>query len=106
MSFEIIGTLLGVIVQGLMLSIYGSSTACDQSLQSTEQIKAVDYDTQANATGKDKLVSLVVLSYWVLKFSTQFYFHFPERRLSNECCHTEYYLYFMLFDNILWNKRN
>ena len=57
MSFEIIGTLLGVIVQGLMLSIYGSSAACDQSLKSTEQIKAVDYETQANATGKDKLVS-------------------------------------------------
>jgi hypothetical protein len=57
MSFEIIGTLLGVIVQGLMLSIYGSSTSCDQSLQSTEQTRSVDYETQANATGKDKLVS-------------------------------------------------
>ena len=50
MTFEIIGTLLGVIVQGVMLSVVGSTTSCEQALE-------VDYNTQANPSGKDKLVN-------------------------------------------------
>ena len=55
MTFEIIGTLLGVIVQGVMLSIVGSSTPCEIALG--EENITNDIQTMSNDTSKDKLVN-------------------------------------------------
>lgn len=65
MTFEIIGTLLGVIVQGVMLSIVGSSTPCERAL--SEENNSNDIQTMSSDTSKDKLkegylVSAAILS--------------------------------------------
>jgi hypothetical protein len=66
MSFEIIGTLLAAGIQGLMLSLVGSSTSCDVTLRPAKSTKpayflnatsVIEFDAPANATGKDKLVN-------------------------------------------------
>jgi hypothetical protein len=55
MTFEIIGTLLGVIVQGVMLSIVGNSTPCEKALSDENNLN--DIQTTSNDTSKDKLVN-------------------------------------------------
>ena len=67
MCFEIIGTLLAAGIQGLMLSIVGSTTSCKVTLaafyptepnmvNSTESL--MHLEAPQNATGKDKLVRI------------------------------------------------
>ena len=65
MSFEIIGTLLAAGIQGLMLSLVGSSTSCDVTLRPAKSTKptffnatsVIEFAAPANATAKDKLVT-------------------------------------------------
>ena len=69
MSFEIVGTLLAAGIQGLMLSIVGSSTSCKVTLGGVAKptdptflnaTRLFDFEAPANATGKDKLVSVFI----------------------------------------------
>jgi hypothetical protein len=65
MSFEIIGTLLAAGIQGLMLSLVGSSTSCDVTLRPAKATEPtfinatslIEFAAPTNATGKDKLVN-------------------------------------------------
>ena len=72
MSFEIAGTLLAAGIQGLMLSIVGSSTSCKVTLgdqaKPTEPTflnasSLIDFAAPANATGKEKLVNIFSCNY-------------------------------------------
>ena len=67
MCFEIFGTLLAAGIQGLMLSIVGSSSSCKVTLSAFNPTQSnflnstsyVDLIASKNATGKDKLVRIL-----------------------------------------------